>query len=215
MPWTPPVLAVLKGNPQSELPGINITTTNQFDLTPLPVIMPDTNLPMARLVVLSEGFTGLSHELKGDKTTIGRLEDNTFAIPEASVSSHHCEVLQRENDLVLHDLNSTNGTFVNGEQITETVLKPGQILRLGQLEMRFESAVPGSATAAKKPLDKTIVIPQGVKIQELDQGTRPVVEASSAFAKKSNKTNMIFVAIGIALGLIIIALLVVTLSKMN
>jgi hypothetical protein len=169
---------------------------------------------MARLVVLSEGFTGLSHELQGDKTTIGRLEDNAFAIPEPSVSSHHCEVLLRGADMVVHDLDSTNGTFVNGEQVTETVLKPGQILRLGQLEMRFESGAPAPA-ASKKPLDKTIVIPQGVKVQELDQGTRPVVEASSAFAKKSNKTNLVFLAIGIALGLIIIALLILALSKMS
>ena len=177
--------------------------------------MPTTNQPMARLVVLSEGFTGLSYELKGDKTTIGRLEDNAFAIPEPSVSSHHCEVVLRGADLVIHDLNSTNGTFVSGEQVTEAVLKPGQIVRLGQLELRFESGVPAAPSSTKKPLDKTIVIPQGVKVQELDQGTRPVVEASSAFAKKSNKTNMIFVAIGIALGLIIIALLILALTKMS
>jgi pSer/pThr/pTyr-binding forkhead associated (FHA) protein len=170
---------------------------------------------MARLVVLSEGFTGLSHELQGDKTTIGRLDDNAFTIPEPSISSHHCEVLLRGADVVIHDLNSTNGTFVNGEQVTEAVLKPGQVVRLGQLEVRFESGAPAPASASKKTFDKTVVIPQGVKVQELDQGTRPVVEASSAFAKKSNKTNMVFLAIGIALGLIIIALLILALSKMN
>jgi pSer/pThr/pTyr-binding forkhead associated (FHA) protein len=170
---------------------------------------------MARLVVLSEGFTGLAHELKGEKITIGRLEDNTFALSESSVSSHHCEVFPRGDDIVIHDLNSTNGTFVNGEQVTEAVLKPGQIVRLGQLELRFESGVPTAPASAKKPLDKTIVIPQGVKVQELDQGTRPVVGTSSAFAKKSNKTNLVFVAIGIVLGLVIIGLLILALTKMS
>lgn len=177
--------------------------------------MPTTNQPMARLVVLSEGFTGLSHELKGEKVTIGRLEDNAFAIAEPSVSSHHCEVFSRGAEIVIKDLNSTNGTFVNGEPITETVLKPGQIVRLGQLELRFETGAAGTPASTKKPLDKTIVIPQGVKVQELDQGTRPVVETSSAFAKKSNKTNLVFVAIGIALGLIIVALLILALTKMS
>lgn len=177
--------------------------------------MPPTNQPMARLVVLSEGFTGLSHELKGEKITIGRLEDNAFSIPEPSVSSHHCEVFPRGADIVVKDLNSTNGTFVNGEQVTEAVLKPGQIVRLGQLELRFETGAPPDPSTAKKPLDKTIVIPQGVKVHELDQGTRPVIETSSAFARKSNKTNLVFVGIGIALGLIIIALLVLALSKMR
>ena len=93
---------------------------------------------MAKLVVLSAGLTGRTHELKVDKTTIGRVEDNTFQIAEPSVSSHHCEVLLRGNDVVVKDLNSTNGTFINGEKITESVLKPGQILRLGQIELRLE-----------------------------------------------------------------------------
>ena len=44
---------------------------------------------MAKLVILSPGMTGRSHDLKGDKTTIGRVDDNVFPIAEASVSSHH------------------------------------------------------------------------------------------------------------------------------
>src|SRR4051794_2019984 len=103
---------------------------------------------MAKLVVLSAGMTGRTHELKVDKTTIGRVEDNTFQIAEPSVSSHHCEVLLRGSDIVVKDLNSTNGTFINGEKVTETVLKPGQVLRLGQIEMRLETEA--IAAPAKK-----------------------------------------------------------------
>src|ERR1700722_15682539 len=95
---------------------------------------------MAKLVVLSEGLTGQSYELKVDKTTVGRVEDNTFQIPQSSVSSHHCEIILRGSDVVVKDLNSTNGTFINNQQVTsEGVLKPGQILRLGQVEIRLES----------------------------------------------------------------------------
>src|SRR5881296_1644970 len=90
---------------------------------------------MAKLVVLSAGMTGRTHELNVDKTTIGRVEDNTFQIAEPSVSSHHCEILLRGNDIVVKDLNSTNGTFINGEKVSESVLKPGQSLRLGQIEL--------------------------------------------------------------------------------
>src|SRR5436190_6720996 len=109
---------------------------------------------MAKLVLLSEGFTGRSYELKTERTTVGRLDDNAFQIPEASVSSHHAEIVLRGNDVVIRDLNSTNGTFINGEKITEAVLKPGQILRLGQIEMRLES---GLATGSeKKKLDHTM-----------------------------------------------------------
>jgi pSer/pThr/pTyr-binding forkhead associated (FHA) protein len=97
---------------------------------------------MAKLVVLSAGMTGRTQELKVEKTTIGRVEDNTFQIAEPSVSSHHCEVLLRGSEVVVRDLNSTNGTFINGEKIAEKVIKPGQILRLGQIEMRLETDAP-------------------------------------------------------------------------
>ena len=56
---------------------------------------------MAKLVLLSEGFTGRSYDLKAEKTTVGRVEDNAFQIPEQSVSSHHCEVLLRGSDVVV------------------------------------------------------------------------------------------------------------------
>src|ERR1700756_4926734 len=97
---------------------------------------------MAKLVLLSTGMTGRTHELKADKTTIGRVEDNTFQIAEPSVSSHHCEVLLKGSEVVVRDLNSTNGTFINGEKVSEGTLKPGQVLRLGQIEMRLETDAP-------------------------------------------------------------------------
>ena len=84
---------------------------------------------MAILVVLTAGLASRSHELNVEKTTIGRLDDNTFQIPDPSVSSHHCEILLRGSDVVVKDLDSTNGTFLNGHKITEGVLKPGQTLR--------------------------------------------------------------------------------------
>src|SRR5881296_1842095 len=97
---------------------------------------------MAKLVVLSAGMTGRTHELKAEKTTIGRVEDNTFQIAEPSVSSHHCEIVLRGDDVLVRDLSSTNGTYINGEKVSESPLKVGQILRLGQIEMRLESDVP-------------------------------------------------------------------------
>jgi pSer/pThr/pTyr-binding forkhead associated (FHA) protein len=158
---------------------------------------------MPRLVLLTEGFTGRSHELKMETTTVGRVDDNAFQIPEASVSSHHCEILQRGSEIVVKDLNSTNGTFINGNQITEGVLKPGQILKLGNVEMRLESGAP----TAKKLPDQTMVIPQGVKLGE--EQTKPTVFAGeSPFTKKSNKATLVFVVIGSILGLIILGIIV-------
>ena len=92
---------------------------------------------MAKLVILSQGLTGRSHELKVDKTTIGRVEDNTFQIAEPSVSSHHCEILLRGTDVLVRDLNSTNGTLLNGNPVTEIDLHPGDIIEMGEMQMEF------------------------------------------------------------------------------
>jgi pSer/pThr/pTyr-binding forkhead associated (FHA) protein len=165
---------------------------------------------MAKLVLLSPGLTGRTHELKVDKTTIGRLEDNTFQIAEASISSHHCEVLLRGSEVIVRDLNSTNGTFINGEKVSETSLKPGQILRLGQVEMRLETEAAPATAQSKKPMDQTLVMQRGVSLGELEQGARSggFDTTSKGFSKKDNKANKIFLILGIALGLIIVGLLI-------
>ena len=157
---------------------------------------------MAKLVVLSEGLTGRTYELKVDKTTIGRTDDNSFSIPEPSVSSHHCEILLKGNDVVVRDLDSTNGTYINDERVTEAALRAGQILRLGQVEIRLET---GNSTASgKKPLDQTLVIPQGVKFGDSGTGgTRVPDTSTSVFKKKDDKSNKVFWWI---IGVVIVAL---------
>ncbi len=158
---------------------------------------------MPRLVVLSEGLTGRSHELKAEKTTIGRVEDNTFQIPDSSVSSHHCEILLRGSDIVVKDLNSTNGTFINGQQVTEATLKPSQILRLGQVEVRLESDQVAAA-AQKRTLDHTQIVPQGIKFEELGQLAK---SGNPGFEKKSNTGTKVFIIIAIVVGVLILGAL--------
>ena len=152
-------------------------------------------------------MTGRTHELKVDKTTIGRVEDNTFQIAEASISSHHCEILLRGNDVVLHDLNSTNGTFIGSEKVTEIVLKPNQVFRLGQVEIRLETDAPGAP--ARKQLDQTLVMQRGVSLNDLEQGARVggFDTKGSGFSKKDNKVNLIFWVVAGVVGLIIIGVL--------
>ena len=181
---------------------------------------------MAKLVVLTEGMAGRAIELTAEKTTIGRIEDNIFQIPEASISSHHCEVLLQGNEVKIRDLNSTNGTFINDQPVMEeAVLSPGQILRLGKVEIRLETAAaaadlaPAPATPAsgpaKKPIDRTVVMSGGVSLNELEQGPRQggFDGASKAFSKKDNKVNKIFIAVVVVMMLVIAAVLVYVFNK--
>ena len=169
---------------------------------------------MARLVVLSDGMTGRTYELKVDKTTIGRVEDNAFQIPESSVSSHHCEILLQGSEVIVKDLNSTNGTFINGQKVTtQSAIKPGQTLRLGQVDIRFESGDPAPPAAKKLP-EQSLAVPRGVQLNELDQGTKPVnFEANPAFSKKSNKGTMIFIVVAIIVVIIVTVVIATTLLQ--
>lgn len=175
---------------------------------------------MAKLVILTQGLNGRAHELNVDRTTIGRVEDNMFQIAEASVSSHHCEVHLRGNEVLIRDLNSTNGTFINGEKITESVLKPGQTLRLGNVELKLDApGTPGApATSApgapKRQVEATMVIPRGVSLSELESGGRPPgLDTSKEFSKKRNKAGIYFwLAVGV-MGIVIVVLLLMVFSQ--
>jgi pSer/pThr/pTyr-binding forkhead associated (FHA) protein len=164
---------------------------------------------MPKLVVLSEGFKDRSCELKaGEKTTVGRLEDNSFFIPEPSVSGHHCEVFIKGADVFVKDLNSTNGTFVDDNRILEGMVKPGQTLRLGQLELRLDNgAPPASAKKSAEPLPTNMKT--GVRLNDLEQAAHTTkVDVNPAFKKKSDKVNRLFIGIGVALGVIVVLLLI-------
>ena len=180
---------------------------------------------MAKLVILNQGMTGRTFDLNVDRTTVGRVEDNTFQIADASVSSRHAEIILQGSELLVRDLNSTNGTFINGEKISEAILKSGQTLRFGQVELKIEdgqplAAAPASApvsapapapASAKKSVDATLVIPRGVSLNALEQsGVRPPsgFDTNAAFSKKTNKVNKYFIIGGIAVGLIIVGLIV-------
>jgi hypothetical protein len=88
-------------------------------------------------------LTGLTHpggfELIPGFNTVGRNPTNDFRVPDSTVSSFHCEIIVSENlDVTVRDLNSTNGTFIDGQPIQESALNPGQVLRLGSAEVKLE-----------------------------------------------------------------------------
>ncbi len=110
---------------------------------------------MAKLVVITKGVSPAVHELGPGWVTIGRGDSNQFQVVQPSISGRHCEVQVRGGELVVRDLLSSNGTFIDGRQISESALKPGETLRLGEIEIRFEAdpqpSSPLAAAALKAP----------------------------------------------------------------
>jgi pSer/pThr/pTyr-binding forkhead associated (FHA) protein len=103
---------------------------------------------MAKLQIFLPDGTQISHDLQDEKTTVGRLADNALQIDDSSVSSRHAEIELEADVFHLHDLGSTNGTFVNGEQVTDAVLRHGDEVRFGVVETVFN----GEEEAPDQPL---------------------------------------------------------------
>ncbi|MFZ4597253.1 MAG: FHA domain-containing protein [Terrimicrobiaceae bacterium] len=110
---------------------------------------------MAKLHLYLPDGTQQVRDLTEETLTIGRLADNGLHIDDASVSSHHGEITFEAGEWHLHDSGSTNGTFINGERVTDAVLRHGDELRIGAIETVFssedgqlEQPLPESSTAA-------------------------------------------------------------------
>lgn len=97
---------------------------------------------MARLLAKTGGLTTQAHELKPGINLIGRSPTNDIQINEYSVSSLHCEVWLSGEKVKVCDLGSTNGTFVDGQRVTEALISPGQTLQLGGVALLLELEPP-------------------------------------------------------------------------
>jgi pSer/pThr/pTyr-binding forkhead associated (FHA) protein len=106
-------------------------------------------MAMPKLIITTEAQGKIGHECTEDIITIGRAPDNVIVIEDPSVSGRHAQ-LERSGEIYrLKDLESTNGTRVNGIPIKETALRVDDRIRFGGVEARFESDVRGSQPLPK------------------------------------------------------------------
>jgi hypothetical protein len=90
----------------------------------------------ARVLIRTDGNTDFVHVL-GRRTRIGRGSDNELALDTKHVSRYHAVLLAGPVHTSIEDLNSTNGTFVNGKRVTRQVLKDGDRVTVGRTQFRY------------------------------------------------------------------------------
>jgi pSer/pThr/pTyr-binding forkhead associated (FHA) protein len=125
---------------------------------------------MPKLHILSPSSIATTIELTDKHITIGRNEDNAICIPDANVSSMHGMLVRDGDDYQLHDFKSTNGTYVNGEQIMAVKLKDGASIRLGSVELRYETGLAKTASPALRPVDQEMIRPPDRSAGNKDRG---------------------------------------------
>jgi pSer/pThr/pTyr-binding forkhead associated (FHA) protein len=93
------------------------------------------------VVVATGGVTGTRLELADSVTTFGRSDDSGIVLDDVSVSRHHGVFTRTASGRVtVRDLNSLNGTYVNGARVDETVLRNGDEIQIGKFKLIFWGA---------------------------------------------------------------------------
>ena len=153
---------------------------------------------MPKLSILLEG-SKTTHELTDDRITIGQAPDNMIRIDDPSVSGRHAQLLLIEDRYQLKDLDSTNGTRVNNESVTEVFMCAGDRIRFGNVEARYESYATGEA----QPL------PDPGEIELAETSERPAdFTNASPFPNRRTENDPAAIAILGAAALAILAFLV-------
>jgi len=86
----------------------------------------------AALVLVKHSGEQIEVPLKHAKTIIGRHTDCQIRIPDVSVSRQHCEIAVADGRVVVRDLGSSNGTYVNRRRISSTELAPADLINVGK-----------------------------------------------------------------------------------
>lgn len=122
---------------------------------------------MAKIVLGFNGETLSEYPLDQETLTIGRKTDNDIHIDNLAVSGKHAKILTILNDSFIEDLDSTNGTFINGEKINRHALQNGEIIAIGKHELTY---VNDAADAGTGDFEKTLIIrPDAAGMPEQDE----------------------------------------------
>lgn len=105
---------------------------------------------MASLTIANGELAGRQIELPEERFVIGRSASASLTLDESAVSGQHCALSKRGERYILRDLDSTNGTRLNGAPIREARLKSGDRVAVGDTEMMFEddTVAPGQTVSA-------------------------------------------------------------------
>src|SRR5882757_3865847 len=107
---------------------------------------------MARLMLSLDGSVLAEYNMNKERYTIGRLPDNDIRIDNPAVSGHHSLIINILNDSFLEDLNSTNGTYVNGKLIKKHAMQHGDVITVGHHQLRFVDTQDGEAEQDEKTM---------------------------------------------------------------
>ena len=126
---------------------------------------------MPKLIVSIDGVVIKEFQLTKDRTTLGRRPYNDIVIDNLAVSGEHAALQMTGSEIYLEDLNSTNGSYVNGKSIKKQLLQNNDTIEVGKYKIRFVNEAAGAAQpSAPMPLARASA---PVPVAPHDAGMRP------------------------------------------
>jgi len=129
---------------------------------------------MPKMIVSIDGVVIKEVQLTKDRTTLGRRPYNDIVIDNLAVSGEHAVLQMSGNEVYLEDLNSTNGTYVNGKAVKKQLLQNNDTVEIGKYKIKFINEAPGAS------FEKTMVIKAGVVQPPAAPATAPEEAAAMA-----------------------------------
>lgn len=111
-----------------------------------------------KIVLSLNGSVVSEIDLNQEVTSIGRKAVNDIQIDNLAVSGSHAKILSLGNDCFLEDLESTNGTYVNGDRASKHVLKHGDKIMIGKHELLYQNEAAASAGGNEEDFEKTMIL---------------------------------------------------------
>lgn len=150
---------------------------------------------MARLVLSLDGQVLAEFNMNKERYTIGRFPNNDIRIDNSAVSGNHSLIINILEDSFLEDLNSTNGTYVNGKLIKKHALQNGDVVTVGHHQLRFvvdddnqdEFAKTMVIQPSSRPVDKVLRATDGAAGPALSSATQrlPRLPADATAPKRA------------------------------
>jgi hypothetical protein len=98
-----------------------------------------THLP--RFTTHSPNFPEKTYELRGASLSVGSAPENDIVLQDPAVFAQHCEFYMLENEVLVRDMFTTTGTYVNGQRVTDSPLHIGDVIRVGEVVVKFDVGV--------------------------------------------------------------------------
>jgi pSer/pThr/pTyr-binding forkhead associated (FHA) protein len=136
---------------------------------------------MAKLILSVDGTVLKEISLMKERTTLGRKPHNDIQVDNLAVSGEHAAIITILNDSFIEDLNSTNGTLVNGKPIKKHFLQNNDVIEIGKHKLKYFNDTPVQSAAAD--FERTMIIRK-------PSATAPITTPPTGAASSDTQTNM-------------------------